>query len=312
MRNPFAAFADPARRPRAIVWTGFALVIAFTIYGVSMTAPSTTRFCNNMCHNVHPDNAKPYFACSHSEVSCIACHYPPALDPVRMALDRVDKLLDIYPTVTNTFEMPLNKYSRIALETPSDQCTQCHGPHREVSPSHGRKIDHEVHAAQEINCTVCHNRMAHPEKFDLTLPGNEKHEDFMTMRGCFRCHVLSGKSPSEFTAPGTCPTCHKPEFELKPADHTAMWSRAFGGGLHITAAKQEASAVTAAKAEWEPINAEFVDEEPGFIAQLIDVDTERPVDLPPLATIDRCNMCHDAATFCEPCHAKKRTVPLGQ
>jgi len=307
MRDPFAAFKDPVRRPRAVVWTGLALIVAFAFYGVSMMATSTTWFCNNMCHNVHADNAKQYFAGSHSEVSCMACHYPPGLDPVRMALDRVDKLLDIYPTVTNTFEMPLNEHSRIALETPSEQCTQCHGPYREVSPAHGLLIDHEAHAQKKINCTVCHNRMAHPEKFDLTLPGNRKHEDFMTMRACFRCHSLENAPRNGFTAPGKCPTCHTPEFELRPASHTSTWTaRSGGSSTHSGAAKDDSAAVGAARAEWEPIAKAFVDEEPGFIAQLIDVDTEQPLDLPPVATVSRCYTCHDEATFCEPCHARNR------
>ncbi len=304
MRNLFSAFKDPVRRPRAIVWTGVGLVVFVLIYGASMAATSTTWFCNNMCHNVHADNAKQYFAGTHSEVSCIACHYPPSFDPARFALDRVDKLLDIYPTVTGTFEMPLNKYSRIGLEMPQSQCTQCHSSHRRVSPTKGLKIDHEVHSTREINCTVCHNRVAHPEVFPLTLPGNAKHEDFMTMRACFRCHSQDNTARNGYTAPGTCPTCHTPDFPLKPADHTAAWLTPVGGvSAHSKAAADDSAAVTAARTAWEPIAKAFVDEEPRIIMQLIDVDTEHPIDLPPVATVSRCGECHTQA-FCDDCHAR--------
>lgn len=317
MRNPFSAFKDPVRRPRAIVWSGVALVVFVLIYGASMAATSTTWFCNNMCHNVHADNAKQYFAGVHSEVSCIACHYPPNFDPARFALDRVDKLLDIYPTITGTFEMPLNKYSRIGLELPAAQCTQCHGPHRAVSPTRGLKIDHEAHSAKKINCTVCHNRVAHPEVFPLTLPGNAKHEDFMTMRACFRCHSQENTERNGFTAPGACPTCHTPGFKLEPASHTAtptafahgatVWvGPASGSGApsaHATAAKVDSAAVNAARTSWAPIAKAFVDEEPRIIMQFIDVDTEQPLDLPPVATVSECYSCH-TQKFCDDCHAK--------
>jgi Zn finger protein HypA/HybF involved in hydrogenase expression len=313
VRNPFSAFKDPMRRPRAIVWTGVVLVVFVLIYGASMAATSTTWFCNNMCHNVHADNAKQYFAGAHSEVSCIACHYPPSFDPARFALDRVDKLLDIYPTVTGTFEMPLNKYSRIGLEMPADQCTQCHSSNRRVSPTNGLKIDHAAHSAKKINCTICHNRVAHPEVFPLTLPGNAKHEDFMTMRACFRCHSQENTPRNGFTAPGTCPTCHTPDFKLEPASHTSsstVWVNIDGATMsgHAAAAKADSSSVTAARTAWAPIAKAFVDEEPRIIMQFIDVDTEQPLDLPPVSTVSECGTCH-TQKFCDDCHAKNGIAP---
>ena len=313
MRNPLQAFSDPTRRPRAIVWTGAVLIAAFGLYGASMAVTSTAWFCNEVCHNVHADNAKTYFAGSHSNISCVACNYTVALDPARFALDRVDKLLDIYPTISGTFKMPLNEYSRIGLELPPDQCTQCHGSHRAVSPTRGLKIDHAVHAAKEINCTVCHNRVAHPEIYTYALPGNKHHEDFMTMRACFRCHSLEDAARNGFTAPGACPICHTPTFALEPASHLATgtpWVVAAGGGVsaHTKAALADAKTVSAAKATWEPIAKVFVDEEPRIIMQLIDVDTERPLSLPPVSTVNECDMCHAGATFCDPCHARNKVT----
>lgn len=311
MRNPFAAFADKRRRPAAIAWTGGIVIVLLGLYGASMVVTSTTWFCNSVCHNVHADNAKQWAASSHSDISCMACHYPTSLDPVRFALDRVDKLLDVYPTVANTFEMPLNKYSRIALEMPSDQCTQCHSSNRKVSPTRGLLIDHEAHSARGINCTVCHNRVAHPQKFPLTIRGNAYAEDFMTMRACFRCHTQTGTSPSAFKAPGACPTCHTAGFDLVPASHDATggtWTTPGAGGEsgHAKAAREDSTAVAAARADWAAASKGFIDEEPRIIMQLIDVDTEKPVNLPPAATIGTCDTCHVRATFCDPCHARNK------
>lgn len=313
MRNPLSAFKDPVRRPRAIVWTAVALLIAFALYGTSMVATSTAWFCNDGCHNVHADNKRTFYAGVHSRISCMACHYPVNLDPARFALDRVDKLLDIYPTISGTFKMPLNEYSRIGLEMPSELCTQCHTSNRKITPTDGLKIDHTAHSAKAINCTICHNRVAHPELYAYTLPGNKHHEDFMTMRACFRCHSLEDSPRNGFTAPGTCPTCHTPEFRLEPASHAATetpWLLPAGGGMsgHAKAAQADSKAVASAKATWGPIAKEFVDEEPRIIMRIIDVGTEKPLDLPPVATVGECGMCHVPATFCDPCHARYKVT----
>lgn len=313
MRNPLRAFTDPVRRPKAIIIAGAVLIAVVGLYGASMAITSTTWFCNDACHTVHADNKVTYYAGSHSEISCIACHYPPDLDQARFALDRVDKLLDLYPTITGTFKMPLNEYSQIGLEMPSDQCTQCHGSHRKITPTLGMKIDHGAHAAKEINCTICHNRVAHPEIAAYTLPGNRHHEDFMTMKACFRCHSLENTPRNGFTALGACPTCHTPAFPLKPASHEAtgtQWVTAASGTMsaHARAAQEDAKAVAVAKATWEPIAKAFVDEEPRIIMRLIDVDTEKPLALPPVATIGTCGTCHVSATFCDPCHARSKVT----
>jgi Zn finger protein HypA/HybF involved in hydrogenase expression len=314
MRGPFSAFADPKRRPRAIVLTLMILIAALGLYAASMTVTSSTWFCNDVCHNVHADNKRQWQAGSHSEISCMACHYPVRLDPLRFALDRVDKLLDVYPTVTNTFEMPLNRYSRMALEMPSAQCTQCHSPQRQVTPTRGLIIDHEAHANRGINCTVCHNRVAHPQKFPLTIRGNAYAEDFMTMRACFRCHTQSGTGPSPaYKAPGACPTCHTAAFDLVPASHgttSGAWTTPGADGLsgHAKAAREDSAAVTAARADWAVANKGFIDEEPRIIMQIIDVDTEKPIDLPPAATVGSCDTCHVSATFCDPCHARNKVT----
>lgn len=304
MRNPLAAFADPVRRPRAIILLGTTLLVIFAFYGVSMMLTSTQWFCNDACHNVHADNEKTFYAGSHSQVSCMACHYRPNMDPARFAIDRIDKLLDLYPTIAGTFEMPLNEHSRLALRTPSYQCTQCHSSMREVTPSRGMLIDHQVHEKQGISCAVCHNRVAHPEKFAYTLPGNAHHEDFMKMRACFRCHTLTETSPSTFRAPGSCSACHTADFDLVPPSHDAKgWYTAGGDSTgHAKAALADAKEVAEAKKEWADIRTEFLDRQPRVLMRIIDVDTERPLDVPPAAAVSECDTCHVRSKFCDVCH----------
>lgn len=311
MRNPLRALRDPATRRTMIVWLFVAAIAALALYAGSMTVTSTAWFCNDVCHNVHADNKKTYYAGSHSEISCMACHYPPGLDPARFALDRVDKLLDIYPTITGTFEMPVNEYSRSGLRLPSDRCTQCHSVNRVPSTRPGMVIDHEAHAKKGIGCAVCHNRVAHPETVAYELPGNEHHEDFMEMRACFRCHSLTDSSPSEFEASGACATCHTASFDLVPQSHGEGWMAAEGGtpSAHAVAAKEDDEAVREAVAEWTPRAEEFFTRQARPIMRFIDVDAELPLRLPPAATVSECYSCHVKSTFCEPCHTREGVSP---
>lgn len=214
-RITFEAFKDPARRPRAIIWTVavvFALV-AFVMVALGVT--STYWFCANGCHKVQDDTIIAYNASSHNRISCMACHMPVGADPVTFVLHKAEALGELYLTVTNQFELPLNEHSEVAEEMESTQCTQCHGDNRAITPGPGIIIDHAAHAENDVTCTMCHNRVAHPEEFELTLAGNKKHEDFMKMEACFRCHGLEEGSK----APGDCAACHPADFELKPENH---------------------------------------------------------------------------------------------
>lgn len=306
MRNPMTVFTDPLRRPRAIVWSMTGVIVLLGLYAVSQMATSTAWFCNDPCHVVHADNKTAYYAGSHSEVSCIACHYPVNMGPVAFVLDRVDKLLDIYPTVAGTFEMPVNELSHIALATPDEQCTQCHElANRTVTPSPGILIDHEVHTGNGVVCAACHNRVAHPEDgLEFTLEGNGPKADFMTMTACFRCHTLTDGSPSEFTAPGECSACHPADFDLVPASHDdAGWYTERGeSGGHAAAAREEASETAEAGQEWSAHAEEFYDREGRLLVRLAGVDETIKTKVPPPATINECFTCHVRAEFCDACH----------
>jgi nitrate/TMAO reductase-like tetraheme cytochrome c subunit len=295
-----AGFKDPVRRPRFIVWT-FTIVFALAAFVIVMLGATSTRwFCSQVCHKVQDDTIKAYEASTHSEISCMACHEPVNADTITFLFAKVKSGLEVIPTVANTFELPLNKGSALALkggkEMGSQQCTQCHSSNREVTPSAGILINHKVHADAGIWCTVCHNRVAHNEVAappSLIGPNGEKnavHPNFMKMDACFRCHDLEGKVKmtgiGAKAAPGTCATCHPAGFELVPESHNAAdWS---------------------VKAHGEAARA--VDEE--FGAGAAEAKTLAAEGITPYlaAPVKSCDTCHVAAKFCQPCHDRLKVV----
>ncbi|MBN2404812.1 MAG: NapC/NirT family cytochrome c, partial [Coriobacteriia bacterium] len=227
-----AGFKDPVRRPRYIIWTGVAVMVLAAFVVVAFGATSTYWFCAEVCHKVQDDSIAAYDRSSHNMVSCMSCHEPVNADPITFTLKKAKALGELVLTVTNNYELPLNPESHLALnseEMGSDQCTQCHSENRVITPSDGIIIDHAVHADKEVQCTACHNRIAHNESGDwepvLSNPNDGpmsvKHANFMSMTACFRCHTLTSESPSgaEYKAPGKCSACHPKDFDLKPANH---------------------------------------------------------------------------------------------
>jgi hypothetical protein len=224
-RPSLAGFKDPSRRPRYLIWTAVAVLVVAAFMVTALGVTSSYWFCANGCHKVQDDTIIAFDRSSHAEISCMACHMPVNADPVTFMLHKMEALGELYLTVTDTYELPLNPHSHVAEEMPSGQCTQCHGPNRDYTANDDIIIDHAVHAENDVTCTTCHNRVAHPEDFELTLAGNTKHEDFMHMEACFRCHNLA----EDAKAPGDCSACHPEEFELVPESHEATNFYNLGG-----------------------------------------------------------------------------------
>jgi hypothetical protein len=220
-RLSLAGFTDSVRRPRFIIWTGVAVLAILAVVLIALGVTSTNWFCANACHKVQDDTITAYDHSSHDKISCIACHMPVNSDPLTFALHKIETLGELWVTVTNRFELPINPDSELAQnkgKMPAAQCTQCHDMStRSVTPSAGIIIDHKKHSDHGIQCTMCHNRTAHKEDFRPKLRGNNfRHQDFMKMEACFRCH--SQKPGGQ--APGTCSACHPGGFELKPENHS--------------------------------------------------------------------------------------------
>jgi len=295
-----AGFKDPVRRPRYIVWTFTVLFALAAFMVVALGASSTRWFCAEVCHKVQDDTIRAYQASAHAEISCMACHEPVNADTVTFLFAKMKSALEVIPTVGNTFTLPLNKGSALALkgghEMGSQQCTQCHSDKRKVTPEAGLKIDHEVHEKAGIWCTVCHNRTAHnetdapPVLSDPSGNKNTAHPDFLKMDACFRCHDLEGKvkmtGADAKAAPGTCSTCHPAGFNLIPESHKAAdWA----SKAHGEVAREIDLEYGKGLAEQEELAKE------GITPYLA-------------APVKSCETCHVPSKFCEPCHEKLKVV----
>ncbi len=312
MRNPLTGYTDPVRRPRYIMWTGVGLILLVALLFGSLAGTSTRWFCNDVCHMVHYDNEQQYYASTHSNISCLACHIPVNLDGVRFTAEKAEKLPDVWEVLTDSFHIPLNEASYIALSMPENQCTQCHNlKTRDPTPSEGIIIDHAVHSEADIACSICHNRVAHNQTPELKLPGNEYYEEFMSMTACFRCHTLTDSSPSEFTAPGTCSACHTPEFELKPPSHfeDGFYTEYGDSSGHAQLAAAEIEKVSAAEEYWAEVGPKLRDKGPKPISALLRIPRGEFLDLPPVAAVDECSTCHVKDTFCDGCHILEMPHP---
>jgi hypothetical protein len=216
-----AAVKDPKRRSRLIIWLGALVLFGFGFVAIALGVTSSYWFCANACHKVQDDTIIAYNRSAHNKLSCMACHMPVNADPVTFMIHKVKALGELYTTVTNQYELPLNPESEVAKEMPDGQCLQCHTTNRTVTATKGIKIDHKAHAAKGIGCTSCHNRVAHVEDFKLVLAENRKHEDWMKMEACYRCHSLTEgvKGKGGYYASGECSVCHPKDFPLKPGNH---------------------------------------------------------------------------------------------
>lgn len=278
----FRGFSDPVTRPRYIVWFAVAIcsLALFVIFG-GILGTSTIWFCSAPCHKVQGDTIASYHASSHAKISCMACHEPVNANPVVLLLAKAKSAGEVPPTVTNTFELPLNKLSGYALnakEMGSKQCTQCHTTKRDITTNPDIIIKHDVHEKEGVTCTTCHNRIAHNEKaITLALPGNSMHEDFMEMDACFRCHDVEGKR----RARGACSLCHPKDFNLVPESHEEAGWLPSG---HSAEARESLTRFGEKKIEAEEL-----------------VKEGAPEDV--AVAVEHCSTCH-RRTFCSGCHAK--------
>ncbi|HEY3316952.1 MAG TPA: cytochrome c3 family protein [Coriobacteriia bacterium] len=286
MRRLLAGFKDPIRRPRFIIWLGTVVLALAAGVVLILGAVSSRWFCATMCHKVQDDAMIAYSHSSHAKVSCFACHVPVNAGTHTLIYYKLKDMMGVIPTVRNTYELPLNAESELALnkkEMPEEKCTQCHDlAHRKITPSAGIIINHDVHSKAGYQCTVCHNRIAHNEDFDLTLPGNTKHADFMKMDACFRCHGLQPGAK----APGECVACHPKDFNLKPRYHLQADFYPTGHAKLALLAEETVAAAEAAEKE----------------AAKQQSGSEEKADIPAMGTVDTCTTCHVKATFCDKCH----------
>jgi hypothetical protein len=298
----FGGYVDPVRRPRWIIWTVVCVIIFAAVMIPVLGITSTRWFCSEGCHKVQDDTITAYQHSSHSEISCMACHMPVNANPVIFLIHKAEALGELVQTVTNNYELPLNAESEVALTMSSGQCTQCHDPaRRNITPSKGLKIDHQVHKDAGVNCTICHNRIAHNENFNLTLKdpktgdANKKHANFMEMTACFRCH--SQDTVKKDAPPGECFVCHTPKFDLLPATHKAKDFFPAGHGK-LAAAEEKRAPWMNSKEATPAAEGENAAEAKGESSS---EEAMKGENLPTVEEINLCSTCHPKA-FCTDCH----------
>lgn len=307
-RISMSGFKDPVRRPRFIVWSVVAVLALAAVVIVALGVTSTRWFCAEGCHKVQDDTIAAYEHSTHAEISCMACHMPVGATPIVFLLHKAEALGELYLTVTDNFELPLNAESEVALTMPSTQCTQCHNTEKRVAtPSESVLIDHAVHEENEVSCAICHNRTAHVEDFKLTLTDpetgrpNTKHEEFMTMTACFRCHSQGETPEGGLEAPGACSACHPPGMELKPESH---FEEGFFPEGHAKLASIETSRARTAE------RAAGAEEQAAAAERQHGAEEEESIgpSLPKVQTINECYTCH-SEKFCVDCHGIEMPHP---
>ena len=301
------AFKNGKTRPRAIIWTGTLLVGLMLFIPIMVGATTSYWFCAAICHYPQADTISSYNRSTHSNVACTACHMPLGADPITFLIHKVEALAELPPTIAGTVVMPINPTSHLAMypkHMSKVVCVQCHNlENREVTPSEGIIISHEAHDRRGIGCTVCHNRVAHDEsdpwqpELDATDGNNPKHDVFMTMTSCYRCHRLEDDG-QEVTTPyakatGECAACHPESFDLVPASHKVEH---FVKDHHGEMAVEEAEKVEHAK--------EHASEEHPLYVELDhyeDEESQAINGVPSVRAINECYTCHKSE-FCTDCH----------
>lgn len=213
----------------ALIVLYFLIIVSYGFYYFSSNPENCSR-----CHPLKP-SVMSFKKSSHSRFECYTCH-----SGVGYA-SRVGKHLSLlkkaYLYFTGEYSKPLNSEGNLYKKIEDQVCEKCHSPLRPVTARNGIVINHKVHKQKGIQCTQCHNRVAHP--LDITvrylrsdgLSSRIPYRDGKAMISCMKCHKGgTGNPPNEciachtedFSVPSNCRKCHGHATEmLKPESHSA-------------------------------------------------------------------------------------------
>ena len=186
------------------------------------------EFCIK-CHEVQP-YYETWKVSTHENVDCLVCHVQGTRGSPRQVLRQLEhSVWHLVPALRRKVDHP--------LKTVEVNCTRCHNPRRQVTPSGDLIIPHNRHiAALDGRCVDCHQDVVHAgttrkqQGILLTtadinseghLFGDLKTKDFRPSMGtCMVCH--DGKK-----APYDCQRCHK--WLSTPENHQpAKWKTEHG------------------------------------------------------------------------------------
>ena len=200
---------------RAAALAGAFVLLLALLTAVSAMYTSRPEFCRS-CHNMEP-----YFeswqSSSHSNVSCVKCHFPPGVgEKVR---GKLLGLVQLAKYVTSS-EGP-----RPAAEVPDSSCLRsgCHETRVLAGrvEFHGVPFDHRPHMGEmrrgkRLRCTSCHSQIVQGTHMTVTTST------------CFLCHFKDGHLNEGL---GACTRCHQipdKEFDLGGGaifDHDVVYER---------------------------------------------------------------------------------------
>lgn len=227
---------DPKQKYIFTLYFGVAVIAVLFLTAIGIPMASNPKMCN-ACHSNKP-NYESWQKSSHANVTCYSCHINKGLANLLMEKAKV-AITGPYNEFIVGVKEPINHNNEYALELPRENCERCHNlSTRKVTPTEGIKIDHQKHLDRGINCTKCHNRIAHlAMDEDPSITPYEKGENktfkyanFMKMEtGCFRCHTRNQESafleefPEGKGAPTACTTCHPADWKGLPEGHGGAW-----------------------------------------------------------------------------------------
>ncbi|MCL2680632.1 MAG: NapC/NirT family cytochrome c, partial [Coriobacteriia bacterium] len=310
------AFKNKRTRVRAIIWTGTILTCLMLVVALGVTLTTTYWFCAAVCHYPQGDTVSSYDNSTHTGVACIACHKQPGANPIDFVAFKAGAMTSLPKTIMGTVKMPINENSWLAMDPthlPSKYCTQCHRlenrPGGEPLTSPGIIMDHGIHTNLNITCAACHNRVGHNEldrgwepQIPATGDNPEKHDCFMLMTACYRCHRFPEDDGQIVNTPypvgtfpgatGECEICHTDYFELIPENHNVP---RFVEDIHGPWAVQIEADIDAFIAQDNPSRPVY--------NNLTSTDKEsRALDgVPSVRAINYCYTCH-TLKFCDDCH----------
>lgn len=203
------------------------LVLAAFLY-IYTDSPESCR----LCHELKPAVVS-HERSLHARVPCYSCHSDGtflAKVGAKLAL-----LRDVVAHFQNSYQKPLNSDGDLWKEIPDQRCERCHPITREFTPSRGVLIDHKAHRDNGVQCTTCHNRVAHEIDVTAQIIVKEKiasrvpYTDHLTMDNCMKCHTGEENQPTndckachpeQFVLPYNCSACHEEDIkQITPREH---------------------------------------------------------------------------------------------
>ena len=209
----------PKKRGRRLVKILIGLFVLFVVAGVGMVGfTSSPSFCKS-CHQM-----KPYFeswqASTHSEVSCIQCHFAPGIEPV--ITGKLNGVIQLIKTITNTAS------PKPHAEVEDVSCLRG-GCHVEEDLSGAIKyagkynFDHTPHlkatsSHTKLRCATCHAHETDGAHMEVS-------EEV-----CFICHFKGRGGVTSLQPLGGCTACHEePKEPITLADGSSFLHADFVG-----------------------------------------------------------------------------------